>query len=361
MLTNIFHKFILITIGTRGKRFWGITILVFLLILPVEFFIFSSKMTGEDELYWKSFLANNKIYGVMIPKDLQFANEKVPVYDFTVIENMERELIVNTYFHSQTILMHKRANRWLPFIVSILKKNGVPDDFKYIPLIESNLTNSISPKGATGFWQFTDGAAKQYGLEVNEEIDERYNLEKSTEAACKYFKDAYKTFGSWTLAAASYNVGIDGLRNQLEKQKVSSYYDLSLNEETSRYIFRILATKEIISNPKNYGYQLRKKDLYPPITTQKIQIDSNIADLADFAIKNNVSYKILKYFNPWLRKNSLANKDKKIYFIEFPKQGYNEEYLAHLASSDSLGIRTENISSTETTIPNSPPDSMKEQ
>lgn len=368
MLRNIFHKFkhslkrvlLMAEISPDGKRFRMIAFFALLCILPVEFFIFSSRVTEEDELYWKSFLANNKIYGVMIPKDLQFANEKVPVYDFTVTECMERELLINTYFHSQTILMHKRANRWLPFIALILKKNGVPDDFKYIPMIESNLTNSISPKSATGFWQFMDGAARQYGLEINDEIDERYNMEKSTEAACKYFKEAYKTFGNWTLAAASYNIGIDGLENQLEKQKVSSYYGLSLNEETSRYIFRILAAKEIISNPQNYGYQLRKKDLYLPVSTQKIQIDSSISDLADFAIKNNVSYKILKYFNPWLRKNSLTCKDKKNYFVELPKPGYNEEYITRLTSSDSLGMRIEVISS-ETTVPVSPLDSLKQQ
>jgi len=356
MLKNVSHK--ILGFFNENKRFWGILPLILLLLVPIEFFIFSSKMTSEDELYWKSFLANNKTYGVIVPRDLRFAEEKVPVSDFTVTESMERELIVNTYFHSQTILMHKRANRWLPLIASILKKNGVPDDFKYIALIESNLTNSVSPKGATGFWQFVDGAGKQYGLEMNDEIDERYNLEKSTEAACKYFKDAYKTFNSWTLAAASYNIGIDGLKNQLEKQKANSYYDLALNEETARYIFRILAVKEIILNPKNYGYLLRKKDLYPPIPTQKIQIDSSITDLADFAGKNNVSYKILKYFNPWLRKNSLSNKNKKTYFIEIPKSGYNEEYIAHLAYSDSLGMRTDAIPPAETIITSSPTDSL---
>ncbi|MFI5164670.1 MAG: lytic transglycosylase domain-containing protein [Bacteroidia bacterium] len=297
----------------------------------------------------------------MIPKDLQFANEKVPVYDFTVTESMERELLVNTYFHSQTILMHKRANRWLPFIAAILQKNGVPDDFKYIALIESNLSNTVSPKGATGFWQFLDGSGKQYGLEINDEIDERYNIEKSTEAACKYFKDAYKTFGNWTLAAASYNSGMDGLKTQIDKQKVNSYYDLALNDETARYIFRILAVKEIISKPKEYGYQLRKKDLYPVIPTQKTQIDSSITDLADFAIKNKVSYKILKYFNPWLRKNFLSNKNKKSYFIEFPKPGYNEEYMAHLASSDSLGMRTDDTPSSEINGSASTPDSSQKK
>lgn len=300
-------------------------------------------MTGENELYWKAFLAHNKFFSVPVPKDLQFANEKVPTYDFTVIESMERELLVNTYLHSQTILMHKRANRWLPLLASILKKNGVPDDFKYIALVESNLTNIVSPKGATGFWQFLDGSAKQCGLEVNDEVDERYNIEKSTEAACKYFNDAYKTFGSWTLAAASYNIGVDGLKNQLEKQKVVSYYDLSLNEETSRYVFRILALKEVVSNPKNYGYQLRKKDLYPSISTQKIKIDSSISDFADFAQKYNISYKILKYFNPWLRKNSLTNKDKKKYSIEIPSPGYNEEYLARLTSADSSGMKPDDL------------------
>lgn len=336
-MKNVLHK--LKELSGGSKRFWGILSLILLLLIPVEFFIFSTGATDEDDLYWKSFLANNKIYAVPIPKDLQFANEKVPVYDFTVIESMERELLVNTYFHSQTILMHKRANRWFPMIEKILKKNGVPDDFKYIALIESNLTNSISPKGATGFWQFVESAAKQYGLEISEEVDERYHVEKATEAACRYVTDAYRTLGNWTLAAASYNIGIDGLKKQLEKQKSTSYYDLSLNDETARYIFRILAVKEIISNPKNYGYMLRKKDLYPPIETQKIQIDSSITDFADFAQKQNLSYKILKYFNPWLKKPSLTNKNNKTYFIDIPKPGYNEAYVSRLVSSDSLGMK----------------------
>jgi len=340
MLKRILHKFKYSSL--TNKRLRGIIALLAFLLLPVEFFIFSTKMTEEDEMYRKSFLASNKIFSIAIPKNLQFASEKIPAYDFTVLESMERELLVNTYFHSQTILIHKRASRWLPFISAILKKNGVPDDFKYIALIESNLSNAVSPKGATGFWQFLSGAGKQYGLEINDEVDERYHVEKSTEAACKYFKEAYRIFNNWTLAAASYNMGMDGLKNQLENQKATSYYDLYLNEETARYIFRILAVKEVISNPKEYGYQLRKKDLYPFVATQKVQVDSSITDLAGFALKNNSSYKILKYFNPWLKNNSLLNKDKKTYYIEFPKPGYNEEYIARLASSDSLGTRTEN-------------------
>lgn len=338
MLKKILHSFR--SVFTGSKKFGSAIILTTLLFLPLEFFIFSAKMTEEDDLYRRSFLANNKIFSIPIPKNLSFANEKLPTYDFTVLESMERELLVNTYFHSQTILMHKRANRWLGFIAGILKKNGVPDDFKYIALIESNFTNTVSPKGAAGFWQFLNGAGKQYGLEINDEIDERYHVEKSTEAACKYFKEAFRIFNNWTLAAASYNIGIDGLKNQLEKQKANSYYDLYLNEETARYIFRILAVKEVISNPKDYGYQLRKKDLYPTIPTLKIPVDSSITDLAGFAAMNNTNYKILKYFNPWLKNSSLSNKDRKTYQIELPKPGYNEEYIARLASSDSLATRS---------------------
>jgi hypothetical protein len=334
MLKNIFHK--ITKFFKRRKTTWRYVVMAFFILLPLEFFLFSSKNTISDEAYWKSFLENNKVYSILVPKNLEFAGERVPLYDFTVIESMERELIVNTYFHSQTLLMLKRANRWLPRLAEILKKNGIPDDFKYIPLVESNLTNSISPKGAVGYWQFAESAARQYGLEVNDEVDERYHLEKSTEAACRYFKEAYQIFGNWTLSAASYNMGINALKKQMEKQKATSYYDLSLNEETARYIFRILAVKEILTHPHKYGYQLRKKDLYPPIETQRIKIDSSIADFSDFAAKNNVSYKIFKYFNPWLRANSLTNKERKTYYIELPQLGYNEEYLGRLAEFDTL-------------------------
>lgn len=355
-MKNAWHRFIKLASENRG--FWGVSTLALLLLIPVELFIFSTNASEEDQLYWKSFLANNKIYAVPLPRDLQFAGEKVPIYDFTVIESMERELLVNTYFHSQTILIHKRANRWLPLIAKILKKNGVPDDFKYIALIESNLTNSVSPRGATGYWQFIESAAKQYGLEINDEVDERYNVEKATEAACKYILDAHRTLGNWTLAAASYNIGIEGLRKQMEKQKSNSYYDLSLNDETARYVFRILAVKEIISHPRNYGYLLRKKDLYPAVETKKIQVDSSVTDFADFAQKNNVSYKILKYFNPWLKKPFLTNKNNKTYLIDIPKAGYNEEYIARLATSDSSGMTIYTPTASEV-APVSAPDSAQ--
>ena len=296
-----------------------ITLTVFVLLLFVtQLFIFS---LSEDKEYQDYFNSNYKVLGVNIPKNLTLAGEQVPVNKFNVREGIDRELIVNTYWQSQTLMMHKLANRWFPIIEPILKKNEIPDDFKYIALVESGLTNIVSPAGATGYWQLLESTAKAYGLEVNSELDERYNLEKSTEAACKYFKEAYKEFNSWTLVAASYNMGIAGIQRQLDKQKVTSYYDLLLNEETARYAYRIIAIKEILSHPKNYGYVLRKKDLYPPIPTDKITIDSSITDLAEFALSQGINYRILKYFNPWLRKNRLTNKDKKNYDINIPKKG----------------------------------------
>jgi membrane-bound lytic murein transglycosylase D len=295
----------------------GITIL----LLAVKLFSFSSRQSDDKE-FQDEFNARYKVFSLNIPKDLNFAGEMVPINNFDVRESMDRELLLNTYFQSQTILLHKRANRWFPVIEPILKKNGVPADFKYIALIESNLSNIVSPAGATGFWQFIESTGKNYGLEINDEVDERYNVEKSTQAACRYFKDAYKQFNNWTLVAASYNLGLGGITAQLENQKVDNYYNLLLNQETARYIFRLLAVKEVISNPKAYGYTIRKKDLYPFIPTYEVKLDSAVSNFTDYAIANEVNYKILKLFNPWLRKSSLSNVDKKTYIIRLPKKGF---------------------------------------
>lgn len=292
-----------------------------LLVVLLKLLNFSINDTVSDSDYRNYFLSNYKVFGVTIPKDLNFCGEPVPLSDFTVREALERELMVNTYFQSQTLLFHKRASRWFPIIEPILKKNGVPDDFKYVALIESGLTNSISPQKAAGFWQLIPVTAENYGLEVNDAVDERFNVEKSTEAACKCFKEAYGRYGNWTLAAASYNLGMGGVDKQLAKQKQGSYYDLYLNEETARYVYRILAVKEIISRPKAYGYQLRPRDLYPPVPTYTVKVDSSITDLAAFAIGQGSTYKILKMMNPWLLQSSLENPDHKTYFIQFPKKG----------------------------------------
>jgi len=241
---------------------------------------------------------------------------------YDIAERLDREMLINVYWQSQTLLFYKRANKYFPTIEAILKENGVPDDFKYLALTESGLTNVVSPAGAAGYWQFLKNTGQEYGLEVNSEVDERYHLEKSTVAFCKYMKDAYARFSSWTLAAASYNMGISGLANQIERQKVDSYYDLLLNEETGRYVFRIMAVKEIMSNPNYYGFYFRPQDLYPPDEFTILELDSEVTNFADFANERGINYKILKVMNPWLRQNYLHNTSKKTYEIKIPTEGY---------------------------------------
>jgi len=266
-----------------------------------------------------------KIFIPKVPEQLDFCGEKVPLNDIDVKERIERELLVNAYWHSSTILALKRANRWFPVIEPILKKYGIPDDFKYLAVIESNLSNVVSSAGAVGFWQLMEATAKKYGLEVTKEVDERYNVEKSTEVACKYLREAHSKYKSWTLTAASYNYGMNGIDLQINRQKSKNYYNLFLNTETYRFVARILAMKEIMTNPEKYGYYLRKEDLYQPIETEEIRVKSSIQNLADFAEKHGVNYKILKLLNPWLRDNYLPNKSNKIYLIKIPK---GNEYFA---------------------------------
>ena len=189
----------------------------------------------------------------------------------------------------------------------------------FLNIIESSLINAVSPSGAKGVWQFMPATAKEIGMEVNECVDERYHLEKSTEAACKFLLAAKEKFGSWTLAAAAYNGGITGVNKQIELQKVFNYYDLLLNDETSRYVFRILALKEIMKAPDKFGFTVPNQDLYELYPTRKLEIDSTVTNLADFAIRQGVNYKILKLYNPWLRDSKLENKTKKKYLIELPK------------------------------------------
>jgi hypothetical protein len=256
-----------------------------------------------------------------IPDRLDFCGEPVPLYNFEVYERLEREFVVNTYWHSLTILTIQRANRWFPVIEPILKGNNIPDDFKYLCVTESTLLNLTSPANAVGFWQFLKSAGTEYGLEINKEVDERYHLEKATEAACKYLKDAYNKYGNWTMAAASYNFGMNGIDEQLERQGTNNYYNLVLGEETSRYVFRILATKIMLDNPKEYGFYLDPAQLHKPFETYEISVDSSITSWADFAKSYGLNYKILKLYNPWLRESYLTNKQKKEYKIKFPIEG----------------------------------------
>lgn len=241
-----------------------------------------------------------------VPKSITFAGEEVPLQDIEVYERLDREIHVNTYFHSSTIQKIKLAARWFPVIEPILKKHGIPDDFKYLAVAESGLIlDAASPAGARGMWQFLASTAREYGLTVNSYIDERYHPEKATIAACKYLKDAYEQFGNWTLVAASYNMGKAGLSRDLEAQQVDNYYDILLNSETSRYVFRILALKAILSDPASYGFCYDASDLYAPWEYKTTTVDTSITDLVDFASQQKTTYKTLKYYNPWLRDDRL--------------------------------------------------------
>ncbi|HEY3430172.1 MAG TPA: transglycosylase SLT domain-containing protein [Cyclobacteriaceae bacterium] len=253
-----------------------------------------------------------------LPDSLSFAGEPVPMHLTDVQERVDKELHINTYWHNNTIFLMKRANRWLPQMEAILKKNNIPEDFKYLPLIESGLLNDISPKEAVGFWQIVKAAGKENGLEITNEVDERYDPLKATEAACKYLRKAYNKFGNWTVVAASYNRGMGGMERALENQQVKSYYDLFLNDETSRYVFRILACKEIIEHPSTYGFKVNPKHLYQPEPLKYVAVNQTIPDLIAFAKKNGTNYKLLKRHNPWLRDEQLTVKGKRTYYIALP-------------------------------------------
>ena len=270
-------------------------------------------------IYATSTTINKISHSVTYPTEMNFSGETVPTSDNDVSERLDREMVTNMNYHSNTTLVIKRANKVFPIIEPILKRNGVPDDFKYLAVIESSLVNAVSPAGARGVWQFMPATAKEYGMEVTDHVDERYHLEKSTEAACKYLNDAYKKFGNWTLVAASYNGGMAGINRVLEAQQFSSYYDALFYEETGRYVFRILALKEIMKNSPKYGFDIPQNELYVNVPTKKLNIDSSIDDLALFALEQGTNYKTLKVLNPWLRDKKLTVLSGKTYLIEVPE------------------------------------------
>lgn len=263
-----------------------------------------------------------RISAIDIPENLNFAGETVPQNDPEIMERIDREFLVNTYWQSNAVLLIKRANMYFPIIEPILAKNGIPDDFKYLAVAESGLQNVVSGAGATGFWQIMKATGQQYGLEVNDNVDERYHLEKSTEVACEYLKKYNKKYGTWTLAAASYNAGTGAIDRYMGIQQVNDYYDLLLGQETGRYVFRILAIKEILSYPEKYGFDVKEEDLYKAVPTFKVDLEEPVLSFADFAQKYEINYKILKRHNPWLREPHLNNSSKKKYTLEIPKTGY---------------------------------------
>ncbi|MFK7757196.1 MAG: lytic transglycosylase domain-containing protein [Flavobacteriales bacterium] len=271
---------------------------------------------AQDRNYEKHVSENYKVFSLAVPEGLTFCGEEIPLHKMNVAEKLDRELLVNTYWHSNTFLMMKRANRYFPVIEKILAEEQMPDDLKYLALIESGLTTATSPAGAKGFWQFMSATGKSYGLEVNSNVDERNHIEKATRAACNYLKDSYDQFGDWGLVAASYNMGSGGVRKKLKQQKQETYWDLELNSETSRYVYRILAVKEILNNAGKYGFRVRPKDLYPPYQFDTVAVDTAITDLVAFANKYGMSYHEFKTLNPWLRKDNLENRSGKQYSIK---------------------------------------------
>ena len=287
-------------------------------------FIFAVQKAPSDSTIDKlpKRINDYNVYALSVPSDLDFAGEMVPLKSPDILERMDRELLVNTYWQSNGLLMFKRSKKYFPIIEPILKKYGVPDDFKYLAVIESGLTNAVSPAGARGVWQIMKTTGRENGLEINTNVDERYHLEKATEVACKYLLNAKKNLGSWTLAAAAYNGGNAGISRRLKEQNVSDYYDLLLGEETGRYLFRIVALKEILNNPKKYGFNFTENDLYSDIPTFKVKVDTVVADFTKFAKQYGINYKILKIHNPWLREAHLKNKTRRPYFIEIPKEGF---------------------------------------
>ena len=256
-----------------------------------------------------------------LPENVSFAGEKMPLDNFDTRESLDREILTSAYRHSSTIMIIKRANRYLPVIEEILKKNNIPDDFKYLVAAESEFSNMVSPAGATGFWQIMAETGREYGMEINLVVDERYHIEKSTQFACDYFRKSYEKYGNWTLAAASYNGGRAALDEQIRIQKENNYYDLLLAEETARYIFRAVAYKLVITDPENFGFTLDKSDLYPELDFYEVKVDTAVSDFSVFAKKFGTNYKMLKFLNPWLRKPYLTPKPDKEYLIKIPAEG----------------------------------------
>jgi membrane-bound lytic murein transglycosylase D len=292
------------------------TILIILLI-GQSFKGFSSRQGGGRQVTDSTY----SVRSFRLPDSVTFAGERMPLENIDTRESLEREILTSAYRHSSTILIIKRANRYLPVIERILKKNNIPDDFKFLVAAESEYSNMVSPAGATGFWQIMPETGKEEGLEINTVVDERYDVEKSTQFACDYFQKSYDKFENWTLAAASYDGGRAAIDEQIDIQHQHNYYDLLLSEETARYIFRVAAYKLIITDPEKYGYRIELSELYPEFKFFEVKVDSAVTDFSAFAGKFGTNYKMLKLLNPWLRKPYLTPKPNKEYLLKIPAEG----------------------------------------
>ncbi len=260
-----------------------------------------------------------RITSARLLRNYSFAGELLPTDDFDVRERLDKELTVNSYYHSSTLMLLKRSKRYFDIIDPILREEGVPADFKYLAVAESALTNATSPAGAKGFWQFMKATGRAYGLEINRDIDERFHLEKSTRAACQLLKDYKERFGTWALAAMAYNGGETRIARSLREQRAEHFYELNLNSETMRYLFRIVALKEILSQPERYGYVIDSEDFYPALPLHKnLTVDTTIANLGAFAEEQGISYRKLKIYNPWLLNGHLPNASGRTYELKIP-------------------------------------------
>lgn len=260
-----------------------------------------------------------------LPKKLTFAGEDVPLHYFDVKESLQRELMVISYWHASITYIIQLNNRYRDEIIKILKEEGLPEDFYYLCIAESGLQPVVSPASAGGYWQFLTGTAKEYGLVVDAEVDERYNIEKSTRAAASYFKKAKAEFGTWTMAAASFNIGISNVRNRITLQSQQNYYDTQFPEETGRYVFRALAFKILLENPKTFGFQIDKEDLFKPLKFTEVTVKGSVENWSDFAAKYNTNFKILKMYNQWIRSNKLENKQNRSFVVQIPTVGFREK------------------------------------
>jgi membrane-bound lytic murein transglycosylase D len=302
---------------TALTAFVLIATITVILSIALGFKGFSSSPAGGRLVFDSTY----SIQPFKLPDNVTFAGEKMPLDNFDTKESLEREILISAYRHSSTILIIKRANRYLPLIEKILKKYNIPDDFKYLAAAESEYSNMISPVGATGFWQIMPETGREEGMEINSVVDERYDVEKSTQFACEYFLKSYEKYANWTLAAASYNGGRSGIDEQIEIQNQKNYYDLLLSEETARYIFRAVAYKLVITDPERFGFNIGKDDLYSELKYFEVKVDTAVASFSDFAEKFGTNYKMLKFLNPWLRKPYLTPKPDKEYLIKIPADG----------------------------------------
>jgi membrane-bound lytic murein transglycosylase D len=313
----------------HNKLYLNILIIVFFVLAGFGI-IFGLEGSGNSQVAKTVSGESYDSLAYKLPDSVSFAGERMPLDNFDTRESLERELIITTYRHSSTILIIKRANRYFPLIEKILKEYNIPDDFKYLAVAESDLDNMVSPAGATGFWQIMQATGREQGMEINKEVDERYNIEKSTRFACEFILKSYEKYGNWTMAAASYNGGRNGIDDQIDIQKENNYYDLLLSEETARYIFRIVSYKLVITDPSAYGFDISPEDYYPPLKFYEVSVDTAVTDFSRFAKSFGTNYKVLKFLNPWLRKPYMTNKSNKTYEIKIPEPGsrsniYNDD------------------------------------